>query len=99
VCPWNRFAVPASEQKLLARDDLVSPRLADLAGLDDAAFRARFAGSPVKRIGRNRFVRNVLTAIGNAGDPALRPVALKLANDPDPVVAEAALWAAGRLPC
>ncbi len=99
VCPWNRFAVPASEQKLLARDDLVAPRLAGLAGLDDAAFRERFAGSPVKRIGRNRFVRNVLTAIGNSRDPALRPVAQALADDPDPVVAEAARWAAGRLPC
>jgi epoxyqueuosine reductase len=77
----------------------MAPRLADLAGLDDEAFRARFAGSPIKRIGRNRFVRNVLNAIGNSGDPALRPVAQTLADDPDPVVAEAARWAAGRLPC
>ncbi len=99
VCPWNRFAVRAREHKLLARDDLVAPLLAELAGLDDAGFRARFAGSPVKRIGRNRFVRNVLTAIGNAGDAALRPVAQGLAEDADPVVAEAARWAAGRLVC
>jgi epoxyqueuosine reductase len=96
VCPWNRFAVAAHE-KLRGRDDLRAPALAELASLDDAAFRARFAGGPVKRIGRNRFVRNVLIAIGNSADPSLRPVASRLCADPDPVVAEAAEWAVARL--
>ena len=77
--------------------DLAAPPLAELAALDDAAFRARFAGSPIKRIGRNRFVRNVAIAIGNSGDAALRPVAAALAADPDPVIAEAAAWAVARL--
>ena len=97
VCPWNRFATAAREAKLHAREELNAPRLADLARLDDAAFRALFAGSPIKRSGRGRFVRNVLIAIGNSGDPALRPIAQDLAQDPDPVVAEAARWAAMRL--
>ncbi|MCR0980856.1 tRNA epoxyqueuosine(34) reductase QueG [Roseomonas populi] len=97
VCPWNRFATPTTVPGLVAREDLVAPKLAELAALDDAAFRARFSGSPVKRIGRGRFVRNVLNAIGNSGDPALRPVALALMDDEDPVVAESARWAAGRL--
>ncbi|GBQ30318.1 tRNA epoxyqueuosine(34) reductase QueG [Gluconacetobacter azotocaptans] len=98
VCPWNRFATQSRQMKLLARDELTAPRLAELAGLDDAAFRALFAGSPVKRIGRDRFVRNVLVAIGNSGLTALRPTAQALCNDADPVVAEAARWAVGRLP-
>ena len=68
VCPWNKFAQVASEAKLKAREDLVSPELDDLASLDDAAFRKLFSGSPVKRIGRDRFVRNVLIAIGNSGN-------------------------------
>jgi epoxyqueuosine reductase len=97
VCPWNKFAQVASETKYHARDDLTGPRLADLAALDDAGFRALFSGSPVKRIGRDRFVRNVLYAIGNSADPALRPVAQALTDDPDPTVAEAARWAAARL--
>ena len=97
VCPWNRFA-HAAHPKLQGRDDLRAPALADLAALDDAGFRARFAGSPIKRIGRDRFVRNVLTAIGNSADPALLPAAQRLAADPNPVVAEAAQWAAMRLP-
>ncbi len=97
VCPWNKFAQVASETKYHARDDLTGPRLADLAALDDAGFRALFSGSPVKRIGRDRFVRNVLYAIGNSADPALRPVAQALTGDPDPTVAEAAQWAAARL--
>ncbi len=97
VCPWNRFAVATREAKLQARPDLIAPDLADLAALDDGAFRARFAGSPVKRIGRNRFVRNVLIAIGNARDPSLAPAAARLLADPDPVVAEAAAWAVARL--
>ena len=96
VCPWNRFAQLA-HPKLRARDDLVAPALAELAALDDAGFRMLFAGGPIKRIGRNRFVRNVLIAIGNSGDPALVPTAERLRADPDPVVAEAADWAFSRL--
>jgi len=99
VCPWNRFAKPGAEEKLLARDDLTAPRLEMLAELDDMAFRALFAGSPVKRVGRNRFVRNVLIAIGNSGSAALLPVARGLTGDADPVVAEAACWAAQSLAC
>ncbi|MGE4045316.1 MAG: tRNA epoxyqueuosine(34) reductase QueG [Acetobacteraceae bacterium] len=97
VCPWNRFARATPHAKLRARQDLTAPALAHLAGLDDAEFRALFAGSPIKRIGRDRFVRNVLIAIGNSGDPALRPHAERLTCDPDPVVAEAASWALDRL--
>ena len=97
VCPWNRFAQAGREAKLRERPDLAAPPLAELAALDDAAFRARFAGSPIKRIGRDRFVRNVAIAIGNSGDAALRPAAATLAADPDPVVAEAAAWAIARL--
>ena len=97
VCPWNKFAVAASDIRYAARADLAAPRLADLAGLDDAAFRAMFAGSPIKRIGRGRFVRNVLYAIGNSGDQGLRAVAEGLTADDDPVVADAARWAVARL--
>jgi epoxyqueuosine reductase len=97
VCPWNRFARTTHHAKLQAREDLTAPRLDALAALDDAGFRALFSGSPVKRIGRNRFVRNVAIAIGNAADPALRPTAARLAADADPVVAEAGAWAAARL--
>ncbi|MBP7240438.1 tRNA epoxyqueuosine(34) reductase QueG [Amaricoccus sp.] len=97
VCPWNKFARAASEAVYLARAELAAPRLADLAALDDAGFREVFAGSPIKRIGRNRFVRNVLYAIGNSGDPALLPAAERLKADPDPVVRDAAEWAAARL--
>ena len=97
VCPWNRFA-QAAHPKLQARDDLRAPALAELAALDDAGFRARFAGGPVKRIGRDRFVRNVLIAIGNSGDASLLPAARACMSDPNPVVAEAASWAAARLP-
>jgi epoxyqueuosine reductase len=96
VCPWNRFAAGAHE-KLRAREELTAPALADLAALDDAAFRTLFAGGPIKRIGRDRFVRNVMIAIGNSADPALRPVAERLCTDPDPVVAEAAQWAMAQL--
>ena len=87
----------AREIRYAARDELLEPRLSELAGLDDAAFRALFSGSPIKRIGRDRFVRNVLYAIGNSGDLALLDTASKLTDDPDPVVAEAARWAAIRL--
>jgi epoxyqueuosine reductase len=98
ACPWNKFAVAASDLRYAARDDLVAPPLAELAGLDDAAFRARFSGSPIKRIGRDRFVRNVLYAIGNSGLPAMKPVAQGLVDDPDPAVADAARWAVQQLP-
>lgn len=93
VCPWNRFAEKASEAKLAAPDGADVPRLADLLALDDAAFRKRFSGSPIKRIGRNRFVRNCLIAAGNAEDESLIPFVDDLSVDPDPVVAEAAQWA------
>ena len=95
VCPWNKFAQAATEMGYQPR--VGAPELAELAGLDDAAFRARFAGSPIKRIGRDRFIRNVLYAIGNSGLPALRGVALRLLDDPDPAVADAARWAVDRL--
>ena len=97
VCPWNRFARATPHPKLRAREDLTAPRLAELAALDDAGFRAMFAGSPIKRIGRDRFVRNVLIAIGNSGEASLLPVARRLRSDPNPVVAEAAAWACERL--
>jgi epoxyqueuosine reductase len=97
VCPWNKFARAASETKLQARDDLRAPALAELARLDDAAFRARFAGSPIKRIGRDRFVRNVLIAIGNSGEPALAEIAKALLSDPSPLVRAMAVWALSRL--
>jgi len=97
ACPWNKFAVVASEVKYAARDDLRAPALAELAALDDAAFRAKFSRSAIKRIGRNRFVRNVLYAIGNSRRPALLDAARMLLGDPDPVVADAAKWAVARL--
>ncbi|GAA0650634.1 tRNA epoxyqueuosine(34) reductase QueG [Brevundimonas lenta] len=97
VCPWNKFAAAAREGRVQARDALVSPRLADLAALDDAAFRALFTKSPVKRIGRDRFVRNVLYAIGNSGDAEQIPSAEALLDDPNPVVRDAAEWALARL--
>ena len=93
VCPWNKFAQDGRDAKYDARADLQAPPLAALAGLDDAAFRARFAGSPIKRIGRDRFVRNVLYAIGNSQDAGLRPAAQALTDDPDEAVADAARWA------
>jgi epoxyqueuosine reductase len=95
VCPWNKFAVAAREIGYQPRVGL--PELAELAALDDAAFRARFSGSPIKRIGRNRFVRNVCYAIGNSGLAGLIPVVQGLLADADPVVAEAAAWAITRL--
>ncbi len=97
ACPWNKFAVAASDIRYAAREDLRAPKLADLAQLDDVGFRAKFSGSPIKRIGRDRFVRNVLYAIGNAKDASLRPVAQQLSDDPDPAVSDAARWAAERL--
>ncbi|MFN3824922.1 MAG: tRNA epoxyqueuosine(34) reductase QueG [Pseudorhodobacter sp.] len=96
VCPWNKFAKAAQEMGYAQRHG--APPLAELAALDDAAFRARFSGSPIKRIGRDRFLRNVLYAIGNSGDPALRPAASAHFSDPDEAVADAARWACARLP-
>ena len=97
ACPWNKFARAASEAKLVAREDLREPRLADLLALDDAAFRALFSGSPVKRIGRDRFVRNVLIAAGNSGNPALVSRCRELLDDDAPLVRGAAVWALSQL--
>ena len=97
VCPWNKFAKTASEAKLSAREEFSSPALADLAGLDDAAFRALFRKSPIKRIGRDRFLRNVMIAIGNSGDMALANAARKALDDGSSLVRGAAIWALSRL--
>jgi epoxyqueuosine reductase len=97
VCPWNKFAQQGREIKLAARDELRAPTLADLAGLDDAGFRARFTKSPVKRIGRDRFIRNVLIAIGNSNDGALAIAAERLIEDDSPLVRGAAVWALSQL--
>jgi epoxyqueuosine reductase len=97
VCPWNKFASATHEAKLMARDELNAPALADLVRLDDAAFRALFAGSPVKRIGVARFLRNVLIAIGNSGDPGFLPAIEARLDDPEPLVRGAAIWALRRL--
>jgi len=98
VCPWNRFADTARRnQAFLPRAELAAPALADLLVLDDAAFRQVFAGSPIKRIGRNRMVRNAAVAAGNSGRPELAPALEPLTRDEDPVVAEAAAWALARL--
>ena len=97
VCPWNKFAAASNEAKLQARPDLVAPRLKDLVRLDDAAFRKFFSGSPIKRIGRGRFVRNVLIGIGNSGDPVLAAEAERLLDDAEPEVRGAAVWALSQL--
>lgn len=97
VCPWNKFARAATEARYHARDDLLAPDLATLAMLDDAAFRKKFSGSPIKRIGRDRFIRNVVYAIGNSGRRVLLPVVKQLINDDDSTVAEAATWACAKL--
>jgi len=97
VCPWNKFAQEGREAKLAARKDLRAPSLDELARLDDATFRARFTKSPVKRIGRDRFVRNVLIAIGNSGDGTLAREAKRLLNDDSPLVRGAAVWALSQL--
>ena len=97
ACPWNKFASAANEAKLIARDDLKRPSLSCLLDLDDANFRKFFSGSPIKRIGRNRFLRNVLIAAGNSGQPGLLPKVDELTKDPDPVVRGAAVWALRQL--
>lgn len=97
VCPWNKFAQATSEMKLKARDDLKAPRLTDFLALDDPSFRTLFSGSPVKRIGRDRFLRNVLIATGNSDDPSLVPQVESLLEDPAAVVRGAAVWAIKQL--
>ncbi len=98
VCPWNKFAqTAAANRAFIGRAELAAPALADLLDLDDAGFREIFSGSPIKRIGRDRMVRNAAIAAGNSGDPALLPHLRALADDPAPVVAEAAQWAIERL--
>jgi epoxyqueuosine reductase len=97
VCPWNKYAQAGREAKLAARDALRAPALADLVALDDAAFRALFAKSPVKRIGRDRFLRNVLIAIGNSGQKDLVPAVIARLDDTSPLVRGAAVWALKRL--
>jgi epoxyqueuosine reductase len=97
VCPWNKFASVGREARLAARADLNAPPLAELARLDDASFRSLFAGGPIKRIGRARFVRNVMIAIGNSNDPALAKVAADRLDDDNPLVRGAAVWALARL--
>ena len=97
ICPWNKFAKAGREAKLVARRDLAARPLAELAALDDAAFRTLFAGTPIKRTGRDRFVRNVLIAIGNSGAPELAPAAERLLDDASPLVRAMAVWALARL--
>ena len=97
VCPWNKFASEAHDMRLTARGELKAPELAELARLDDAAFRALFRGTAVKRIGRDRFVRNVLIAIGNSGDQTFAETVKALLGDPSPLVRAMAVWALSRL--
>ena len=97
ACPWTKYSTPAREEKLRARPDLEAPLLAGLAELDDSAFRGFFSGSPVKRTGRDRFLRNVLIAIGNSADPSLDGIARKLEKDPSSLVRRTAAWAHRRL--
>jgi epoxyqueuosine reductase len=97
VCPWNKFAAQTREYAFRPRVELTAPRLADLAELDDDGFRRVFAGSAIKRIGRDRFVRNVLIAIGNSGDTSLAGEAERLLDDASPLVRGAAVWALSRL--
>ena len=97
ACPWNRFAQTAREAKFHANGALRAPKLAELVALDDAGFRALFAGSPIKRIGHARFLRNVLIAVGNSGDVALVPVVRLRLDDGSPLVRGAAVWALSQL--
>lgn len=97
VCPWNKFAEASREMAFLPRETLNAPKLAELAQLDDTGFRAFFSKSPIKRIGRDRFVRNVLIAIGNSGDSTLMPYAERLQDDASEIVSEMARWALAEL--
>jgi epoxyqueuosine reductase len=97
VCPWNKYATPTDETAFLPRESLVAPRLAELAGLDNAAFCAMFSGSPIKRTGRDRFVRNVLIALGNSGDSAAKEAVMPRIDDQSPLVRGAAVWALSQL--
>ena len=97
MCPWNKFAAQAQEHGYWARIELTCPKLAHLSALDDRTFREVFSGSPIKRIGRDRFVRNVLYAIGNSREEGLIPYAQARMEDADPTVAEAASWAVSQL--
>ena len=97
VCPWNKFASRASEARLHPRADVDNPPLAELLVLDDAAFRKRFRGTPVKRTGRDRFLRNVAIAAGNSGDKDLVPLLMKLLGDASPLVRAMSVWALSRL--
>ena len=97
ACPWNKYARAATEPDFLARAELTAPRLAELARLDDTSFRRMFAGTAIKRIGRDRFLRNVLLAIGNSADPDLIGSARDCLDDPAPLVRAAAVWAFSRL--
>jgi epoxyqueuosine reductase len=97
VCPWNKFAARTAEYAFAPRAELTAPRLADLAQLDDAGFRSLFAGSPIKRTGRNRFIRNVLIALGNSSDAGAVPVIERLLDDASPLVRGAAVWALAQL--
>jgi epoxyqueuosine reductase len=97
VCPWNKFAQATREAKLSARADLANPPLSELVRLSDADFRALFSGSPIKRLGHQRFLRNVLIAIGNSADPGLAPLALEQLSSPSALVRGAAVWALARL--
>jgi epoxyqueuosine reductase len=97
ACPWNKFAQVSREAKLQAREELKEPSLEQLLQLDDPAFRTLFSGSPVKRIGRDRFIRNVLIAAGNSDNPAYLPIIEQLLGDPVPVTRGAAVWAFSRL--
>ena len=98
MCPWNKFAdTAARHQAFLPRGELAAPALADLLALDDTGFRQVFSGSPIKRIGRGRMVRNAAIAAGNSGDRSLRPRLVALASDTSPMVADAARWALEQL--
>ena len=97
ICPWNKYAQETSEIKLKAREDLSAPDLEELAQLDDKSFRTKFSGSPIKRIGRNKFLRNVMIAIGNSKDQSLKEIALQNCKDENPMVRAASIWALSRL--
>lgn len=97
VCPWNKFAKTGHETRLAHRDDLSGPPLSDLLELDDTSFKARFNGTPIRRLGRDRFLRNVLIAAGNSGEPALLPKVRALLADPSPLVRAMAVWALSNL--